>query len=123
MGLASTDAGRAEGIDEVRSDGFNCMGPYSDAGKGDCAELRFMDTDKSKYMNAFKTPSLRNVTQRPPYMHAGQLGTIREVLEHYNSVASGKAKETSLIHGQLSKDEIHELEEFLKTLDGDVISP
>nr|MDJ0638886.1 cytochrome c peroxidase [Paracoccaceae bacterium] len=33
---------------------------------------------------AFKTPGLRNITQRGPYMHDGRLATLRDVIEHYN---------------------------------------
>ncbi|MCP5543890.1 MAG: cytochrome C peroxidase [Akkermansiaceae bacterium] len=33
----------------------------------------------------FKTPSLRNVALRPPFMHDGRFATLEEVVEHYNS--------------------------------------
>lgn len=33
----------------------------------------------------FKTPSLRNVAMRAPYMHDGRFATLEEVVEHYNS--------------------------------------
>lgn len=33
----------------------------------------------------FKTPSLRNVALRAPYMHDGRFATLEEVVEHYNS--------------------------------------
>ncbi len=36
--------------------------------------------DKGK----FKTPSLRNVALRAPYMHDGRFGTLKEVLDHYS---------------------------------------
>ncbi len=32
----------------------------------------------------FKSPSLRNILESPPYMHDGRFMTIREVLDHYN---------------------------------------
>ena len=31
---------------------------------------------------AYKTPSLRGVAGRPPYMHAGQIATLEEVIDH-----------------------------------------
>ncbi len=34
---------------------------------------------------AFKTPSLRNIAHRAPYMHDGRFATLEEVVEHYNS--------------------------------------
>jgi cytochrome c peroxidase len=33
----------------------------------------------------FSTPSLRNVTLTPPYMHDGRFATLEEVIEHYSS--------------------------------------
>ncbi|CAN5460047.1 hypothetical protein BH09SUM1_BH09SUM1_24070 [soil metagenome] len=33
---------------------------------------------------AFKTPSLRNVSLRPPYMHTGRFATLADVVEFYN---------------------------------------
>lgn len=109
------DSGREEGIAKVLSDEFNCLGAYSDAGPGDCAELRFMDTRKNKYSGAFKTPTLRNVAERAPYMHAGQFATLRDVLEFYR-----KSENPELAHGGLSISEISQLEAFLRTLSGPV---
>lgn len=34
---------------------------------------------------AFKTPSLRNVAARPPYMHNGALSSLEQVIDHYQS--------------------------------------
>jgi cytochrome c peroxidase len=77
------DAGRAEGLKKVISDEFNCLGKYSDARKDDCTALKSLDTDASKYAGAFKVPTLRNVAERPPYMHAGQYWALWEVLRFY----------------------------------------
>ena len=33
---------------------------------------------------AFKTPTLRDVSRHPPFMHDGSVATLREVVEHYN---------------------------------------
>lgn len=38
------------------------------------------EADKGK----FKTPSLRNVELRAPYMHDGRFATLKEVLDHYS---------------------------------------
>jgi cytochrome c peroxidase len=117
------DRGRAEGIRKVHSDLFNCLSKYSDAGPGDCAELRFMDTRTEKYEGAFKTPSLRNVAERPPYMHTGQFGTLRGVLEHYREVKPGGMISPELEHRGLSDMELDRLEAFLRTLTGPLMSP
>ena len=39
----------------------------------------------------FKTPSLRNVAMTPPYFHNGSIGTLEEVLIHYQSKPTKKA--------------------------------
>ena len=77
------DQGRADGTAEVRGDEFNCLGPFSDAQPRQCQELRFMVDDDPALIGAFKTPGLRGVAQRAPYMHAGQLATLEEVVRHY----------------------------------------
>jgi cytochrome c peroxidase len=33
----------------------------------------------------FKSPSLRNIALRPPYMHDGRFATLEEVVEHYST--------------------------------------
>jgi cytochrome c peroxidase len=105
------DKGRAEGIDKVLLDEFNCLGRYSDAKPEECLELRFIDTNKSKYRGAFKTPTLRNVADRPPYMHAGQIRTLSEVLIFYR-----RSGNDELEHAELSDQDLAKIEAFLKTL-------
>lgn len=77
------DRGRATAVDGVGRDEFNCLGPFSDAMPSQCDELRFMATQDPRLEGAFKTPGLRAVAQRPPYMHAGQLASLEDVVRHY----------------------------------------
>jgi cytochrome c peroxidase len=112
------DMGRAAAITQVLSSQFNCLGKYSDAHPNDCPELRFIDTSNKKYEGAFKTPTLRNVTERPPYMHAGQFATVREVLKFYQS----QAKNPELGHAGLTDKELDLLEAFLHTLSSPLTS-
>src|SRR5208282_2031471 len=112
------DKGRAEGIGKVLSDEFNCLGKYSDAKPEQCGELRFMDKDKSKYIGAFKTPTLRNVAERPPYMHAGQSKTLEDVMFFYRMSSS-----TQVEHQDLTDEELLQIVAFMKTLSGPVSSP
>lgn len=120
------DRGRAEAIRKVQENEFNCLGKYSDARPEECAELRFMDTDEAPYEGAFKTPSLRNVAERPPYMHAGQFSTLRDVLKHYQKVAQGRGHgglgRPDIAHGQITDEEVQYLEMFLRTLTGSVLA-
>jgi len=106
------DKGRAAAITQVLSSEFNCLGKYSDAQPNECPELRFINTSDKKYLGAFKTPTLRSVTERPPYMHAGQFATVREVLEFYRS----EAQNPELGHGDLTDEELDQLEAFLHAL-------
>ena len=87
LGLPSAtveDGGRADGFQSVREDRFNCLGRHSDARPADCGELTFMSSDRLAFWRAFKTPSLRNVAITAPYMHAGQLQTLEQVVRHYS---------------------------------------
>lgn len=110
------DRGRADGIRQVLQDEFNCLSVHSDASPKDCAQLRFLDTETDKYIGAFKTPTLRNVADRPPYMDAGQFSTLREVLEFYR-----EAESPDLGHTGLTDEELEQLEAFLHTLSGPLI--
>jgi len=54
--------------------------------------LRTIDKGRGMYepdsvsaQYAFKTPSLRNVAARPPYMHNGALSSLEQVIDHYQS--------------------------------------
>ena len=119
IGLNNTkDMGRAEGIDNVLKDEFNCLGKYSDAKPDECAELRFIDRNKIKNRGAFKTPTLRNVADRPPYMHAGQIKTLFEVLSFYR-----RSESNELEHQELTNSELLQIEAFLKTLSGPLSFP
>lgn len=68
--------------------------------------------------HAFKTPTLRNVDRRAPYMHDGSEKTLEDVVEFYN--LGGKAKRESLAFEikplNLSAGDKKDLIAFLKTL-------
>jgi cytochrome c peroxidase len=127
---ASPDQGRAAAIAKVQNDEFNCLGPFSDAKPAQCQELRFMVAGGSALAGAFKTPSLRGVTLRPPYMHAGQFISIEEVIAHYIKAPAAVVGHTELAHGdaghsarepiRLTEQEIKDLASFLATLSGPI---
>ena len=77
---AASDAGRSASVATVKADPFNCLGPFSDARPQACSELKFMETASADLVGAFRSPSLRGVALRPPYMHAGQFATLHDVL-------------------------------------------
>lgn len=111
------DLGRAQAIRKVVSDPFNCLGPYSDAMEEQCAELRFMVLDSPEMERAFKTPSLRGASSRPPYMHAGQFATLDEVIDHYSSAPDAPAGHTELQGVIFTERGRAALIAFLKTLE------
>jgi cytochrome c peroxidase len=117
------DTGRAQGLRQVLADEFNCLGAYSDAAPEDCGELRFAKTDDHALERQFKPPSLRNVAERAPYMHAGQFATLREVLEHYTRAPAGPAGHSELKPLNLSEQELAQLEAFLRSLSGPLNTP
>lgn len=45
---------------------------------------RFVQTGNNADRGAFRTPSLRNVELRAPYMHDGRFATLEDVVEFYN---------------------------------------
>lgn len=111
------DVGRSQAVDQVLADPFNCLGPYSDAEPGDCAELKYLAKGGHEMIRAYKPPSLRGVASRPPYMHAGQIATLGEVLAHYNTAPAAPDGHSELAPLNLKPTELAALEAFLGALD------
>jgi cytochrome c peroxidase len=117
------DRGRITAVAAVRADEFNCRSRWSDAKPGQCAELEFLAPAGHQLERAYKVPSLRDVAERAPYMHAGQFSTLAEVLEHYNRAPRAPSGHTELKPLRLSDAELRQLEAFLRTLSGGVKAP
>ena len=114
--VAAVDSGRTTGVRQVVDGEFNCLSRYSDAKPEDCSELRFAVTEGEELLRAFKTPSLRNVAARAPFMHAGQLTTLGDVIEHYNRAPRAPFGKSELKRLKLSATERRQIEAFLGTL-------
>jgi cytochrome c peroxidase len=121
-GLAD-DQGRRGAIAAVRNDEFNCRSRWSDASENGCTELDVLPAPGAVHERAYKVPSLRNVAERAPYMHAGQFSTLAEVLEHYNRAPAAPAGRSELKPLGLSRAELGQLEAFLRTLSGPLNAP
>jgi cytochrome c peroxidase len=129
----AADRGRADAIAKLLHDQFNCLGKYSDAKDGQCGELQFLSTDDPGQLGAFRTPSLRNVAERAPYMHAGQFATLHEAIEHYARSPRAAIGRTELAQPgekradrqtiRLSQDDVNDLVAFLGSLSGPVVQP
>ena len=121
--VPGVDSGRATGVRHALGDEFNCAGRFSDARPGDCAELEFATTEGEELLRAYKTPSLRGVAERAPYMHAGQLATLTDVVAHYDRAPQAPAGRSELEALRLTGDERRQLEAFLRTLSAPVGGP
>ena len=111
--------GRSEGLRQAQSDPFNCLGSFSDATPEQCSELRFA-RGGDELIGAQRTASLRNLSHTAPYMHAGQISTLSDVIEHYN-----QAEESIFGHNEakplgLRAIEKRQLLAFLESLNGDI---
>ncbi len=72
---------------------------------------------------AFKTPSLRNVSQSAPYMHDGSLATLEAVVDFYDQGGGhGPGKSELLSPLGLGADEKRALVQFLRSLDSSHLS-
>ena len=68
---------------------------------------------------AFKTPSLRDLTQRSPYMHDGQAATLEEVVRHNLAGGIDRPSRSPMMGPiSLTPEEIADIVAFLKTLTG-----
>jgi cytochrome c peroxidase len=114
------DSARFAGVRQALNGEFNCTSRYSDAKADDCDELRFATTDDPELLHAFKTPSLRNVARRAPYMDAGQLATLNDVVAHYDAAPRSSLGHSELKPLRLSKKEREQLVAFLATLSGPI---
>ncbi|MBN9315468.1 MAG: methylamine utilization protein [Devosia sp.] len=121
IGVPATpdDLGRMAGAAKVQADPFNCLGPFSDARPEQCMELAFIKAEGEELRGAFKTPSLRGVSGRAPFMHAGQLASIADVLAHYNAAPAATVGHSELTRINLTAEELTALAAFLDTLGSD----
>jgi cytochrome c peroxidase len=68
---------------------------------------------------AFKTPTLRDVALRPPYMHTGAQKTLTEVMQHYERGGIDRPSRSPLMQPiKLTDQERQDLIAFMETLTG-----
>lgn len=117
------DPGRARGAKQVLADEFNCRSRWSDAPAAACKELDFMVADGPELERAFKTPSLRNIVERAPYMHAGQFADLETVVRHYDRAPKAPSGTTELRRLRLNETERVQLVAFLRVLSAPSTAP
>lgn len=83
---------------------------------------RHVVTKRDVNRGAFKTPTLRDVALRRPYMHDGSLPTLREVVEYYNRAGTPNPwLSPEMVPLNLSSSEQEDLVAFLESLTGEVL--
>ncbi len=88
-------------------------------------EGRYAVTKNEEDKGAFKTPSLRDVSKRAPYMHDGSIKTLAEVVKLYskggepNPHLIAKSTGDSPNSWTLPTQQVNQLVEFMEALDGE----
>ena len=71
--------------------------------------------------HAFKTPGLREITRRGPYMHDGSLATLEQEVDHYDHGGVERPSRSDLMKPlSLTAQDKSDLVAFLKTLTSDL---
>lgn len=88
--------------------------PSNDLGRGK------IEPDNIFARFAFKTPSLRDLTHRAPYMHDGSLATLKEVIEFYDKGGVARLSRSPVMGPlKLSQQQKSDLLVFLKSLEAE----
>ena len=121
------DRGRYDGERLVLADPFNARGEHSDRRSGPQTAKLDLPLASAETWGQFKTPSLRNVARTPPYMHQGQLATLRDVVRFYSTLEGAVPvdhhQETILTPLFLSEQEIDDLVSLLESLSDEDLDP
>ena len=99
---------------------FHNLGVGADT-RGNLADLgRYNISKVEADKGSFKTPSLRNLANRGPYMHDGTFPTVKDTLSHYVGGGNWNPYLDKEIHSldRLTFDEREDLLAFLDALNG-----
>jgi cytochrome c peroxidase len=98
---------------------YHNLGVGMDRPNPDLGRFDFSKVEAEK--GAFKTPTLRNITETAPYMHDGSEPTLRAPVELYNKGGIKNAWLSEEIKPlNLSEQEIGDIVAFMETLTGEV---
>ena len=111
--IDSDDRGAAAGLAAALADPLNSAGKFSDG-----TDARLPTSVTPDMEGAFRTPMLRCVSQRPTFMHTGQLPTLERVVAFFNSGGDtvGYPGSNEIHTLDLSADEQTDLVAFLMSL-------
>ncbi|HPF15007.1 MAG TPA: cytochrome c peroxidase [Planctomycetota bacterium] len=117
-----TDPGRFQGGRLAQASRFQAGGAFSDDPQGQRAERTRLLKLGSEQWGEFKTPTLRNLLGRAPYMHQGQFETLERVIEFYDTrqgaVGASHHQEQILRPLSLTPEQRADLLAFLRSLEG-----
>lgn len=119
------DQGRFGGIAALLASRFTLTGRYNDdPTKAPGIATRHVE-QLHRTWGEFRVPSLRNVARTAPYMHAGSLATLTDVVRHYSEVSEerlhGLPGQTLVRPLRLTPQERDDLVAFLETLTAEVV--
>src|SRR5262249_8169557 len=95
--LDQNDRGASAGLPQAISAPVTTTSRWSAGGGG-----RVPNAVDAKMLGAFKTPTLRCVSQRPSFMHTGQMQSLEEVVDFF-------ARGGDDVHGYLGSNELEPL--------------
>lgn len=112
--IGSNSALFTDGLFHNLGTGMDANGELKDAG-------RYEQTQLEADRGSFRTPTLRNIAQTPPYMHDGSLKTLRDVIDFYIGGGNSNPQLDPLIRPlTLTAQERRDLEAFLQSLTGEL---
>ena len=121
------DIGRLAGIEALLADELGASSAWSDDRNGPRAALVRYLAPRPEVAGQVKTPSLRNVALSAPYMHEGQMATLRDVLRYYSTLEGRRGlpaqQERILVPLQLSPQDKDDLVAFLESLTDTALEP
>jgi cytochrome c peroxidase len=121
-GIGELDSGRYGGLRLLLANPLRASREFSDDPRGEAARRVESLLVNSESWGEFKTPTLRGVARRGPFMHAGQFSTLEEVLRFYSTLegADGRShhQEQVLTPLRLEEGELADLLAFLRSLSG-----
>jgi cytochrome c peroxidase len=129
LGLSQdAGAGRATVINTLLENPFNGAGSFSDNPDAGAQRLARLN-QRDDLIAAFKTPSLRGVSQRPRFFHDGSHTSIQQVLNFYRDNGRRRRRGRNPVgiisseFDNLGRFNDEAIEAFLQTLDCPKIDP
>ena len=93
---------------------------FYDIGLASAEKKKKKITGNIKDQQAFKTPGLRNIQQRAPYMHDGSMTTLDQVIVHYIAGGTPRPSRSDKIKVRpMTAQQMQDLRRFLESLTGD----